>query len=91
VVVNASREPRELACPASTTAAGQCSELWHLADHAPLTWPLRLPAGGSAIVFAQNLDLADDDLDGIANAGDECPATATGRAVNAAGCPLNLP
>jgi parallel beta-helix repeat protein len=77
-------------CPLTATQAALCARFSLLSDASPVAWPLTLPAYGATLFYAQEASLTDSDRDGIADAQDTCPGTATGAAVNAAGCALLL-
>jgi len=88
VIVNAAATPLSAACPFSATQPALCSQLFDLASGQNISWPLVVPARSAAILYAQNLSLADSDNDGIPDNQDSCANTPAGMAVNAAGCPL---
>jgi hypothetical protein len=75
-------------CPDASTAPQRCTQYLSLKESAPISWPLRLPALGSAVVYSRDETLVDSDRDGIADLHDRCPNTMSDAAVRANGCSL---
>lgn len=88
LLVNATQNPADMACPVAATEPAKCALYARLSDSSPVTWPLRLPARSSEVLYTLDRSLLDGDGDGIADSQDRCPATATGLAANAAGCAI---
>ncbi len=88
-VTNAGSAPISAACPLVSTVPAACSSLFDLTDGRLVGWPLAVAGGSTVILYAQNPALVDSDGDGVADSQDKCPGTASGVAVNAAGCSID--
>lgn len=73
-------------CPLRDTQPASCGNFVDFDSGSLITWPTIVGPLTSKIIVLQDLSLPDVDQDGIADAQDQCPATPTGRTVNAKGC-----
>jgi hypothetical protein len=88
IVLNPSSTPVQVGCPAAAVSAGLCAKYAKFSDDAAVAWPMYLPAMSSEIVYTVEPSLLDSDGDGVPDFQDQCPNSAPGSGVNAAGCGL---
>lgn len=85
---NTERTDKLVDCPVAATAPAACSKFLSFPDGAAVSFPVRLAAFKSQVVFTQDNSLPDADGDGIGDAQDRCPATPRGADTNLQGCAL---
>lgn len=89
ILLNPGHVATSVRCPDEASDPPACSRYVRFADNAPVAWPYALAARGSEIIYSRYGSLADADGDGIGDAQDNCPGSAPGAPVDAAGCAFN--